>query len=60
MDITCNLFMICNWTYPTAMYTCICHYDYTIELKEDAKHYQANLYPIPKIYKPTLKKEDID
>ena len=28
-----------------------------IELKEDAKHYHAKSFPIPKMHKPTLKKE---
>ena len=31
--------------------------NYTIELKEDAKPYHEKPFPIPKIHKPTLKKE---
>ena len=32
-------------------------YNYTIELKEDAKPYHTKTFPIPTIYEPTLKKE---
>ena len=31
--------------------------DYTVELKEDAKLHHAKPFPIPKIHRPTLKKE---
>ena len=31
--------------------------NYTIELKENVKPYHAKPFPIPKIHKPTLKKE---
>ena len=31
--------------------------NYTIELKDDTKHYHAKPFPIPKIHELTLKKE---